>query len=680
MIGYSRNKLCSKFLRLFCTRLVSAPPHAPRIPPPCHPPAAAAMGKQESKLKMKFVDWFEKCYSETVKFLMSDETHEIKAVAAPGLITLADVALYRANEGQLTATVCATNDLLNCVLDLKRTAKLLLRELREFYGMNIVGGSSSSSSHRSLTKYVELGGSFSREAVDFANSVLERITTDRLALSANLGSNESGSSSSSNNVLPSFATSSATPTPSTVQEDLDAATLHTMITGRRKKLNPSDCWESSRLFCPDYVWADDVLSFCQRGMKSLLRHQFCCCCFSNMSEEESQRMKLLPYSCRKHAKRLAQLIRKDIPDMLSIFKIAMESNATVSRRLYIVKCEYRAPFRAFLESHNKLRSAPSASIVDQYIRLNVENKQQEVKSKRLRAKQRIDELLRLPHFVETVKLEQKCEMVEMDMMQMILPFAELACVIDGKKVTIHPTLSVEEFVALEECLRRLRPLVVTHSYGLPGIRSLLLDWQGIPRDDNLFQAETKNFPFGSYRGAKNEEEEAFILRVQKFVSILRILVDLATVKGGYKIVDKNDSDTLKALLKKCSSSLDMELLVAQCRDWFSYMKAQHALLESKALGCIANEMRQTEIELGIAVASKPALDMVRKRLVSLDSERKMRLELLRDVMNDVSLREFGISIKVSDINKDEMLQLPETSASGVFDRKLLMEGEPLPLG
>jgi hypothetical protein len=208
----------------------------------------------------------------------------------------------------------------------------------------------------------------------------------------------------------------------------------------------------------------------------------------------------------------------------------------------------------------------------------------------------------------------------------------------------------------------------------------LLDWQGIPRDDNLFQAETKNFPFVPYRGAKHEEEEAFILRVQRFVSLLKNLVDLSTVKGGYKIVDKNDSDMLRALLKKCSSSLDLELLVAQCRDWYSYMKAQHALLESKAFGCIADEMRQTEIELGIAVASKPALDMVRKRLVSLDSERKMRLELLRDIMNDVSLREFGISIKVSDINKDEILQLPETSACGVFDRKLLMEGEPLPLG
>lgn len=631
-------------------------------------------------MKMKIVDLFEKCYSETVKFLMSDETHEIKAVAAPGLITLADVALYRANEGQLTATVCAANDLLNSFLDLKRTAKLMAGEL---YRLNILEYSTTtaaaSSSHRYLLKYVELGGSFSRVAVDCANSVIESITRDRLALSANLGSKEGGTSSSaSNNNLSSAAMPPANENPaSAVPDDLDAATLHSMTTGRRMKLNPTDCWESPRLFCPDYIWADDVLSCCQRGLKSASRHQFLTCYAT--SEEESQGMKLLPSSCLKYAKRLARLIRKDIPDMLSIFKIAMEANADVSRRLYIVKCEYRAPFRAFLEAHNKLKSAPSVSIVDQYIKLNMENKQQEVKAKRLRAKKRIDELLRLPHFIETVKLEQKCEMMEVGMVQMILPFAELARVLNGKKVTMHPVLSTEDFAALEECLRRLRPLVVVNSYGLSGIRSLLLDLQGVPRDDDTLQVATESFPFGTYRGAKNDEE-AFILRVKKFLSLLKSLVDLATVKGGYKIIDKNDSDMLKSLLKKCSSSLDPELLEAQCRDWYGYMKAQHTLLESKAFGCIADEMRQTEIELGIAVASKPALDMVRKRLVSLDSERKMRFELLHDVMNDVSLREFGISIKLSGINKDEILQLPETSASGVFDRKLLMEGEPLPIG
>ena len=633
---------------------------------------------------MKIVDLLEKCFTETVKFLLSDESHEIKAVAAPGLMTLADVALYRANEGQLTATVCAANDLLNSFLELKTTAKAMLRELS---CLTFMESNTMESSQRDVTKYVELAGSFSRLAIEYANSAIERITRDRLAQSANLGSNNDSSS-----IIPSSATSSNNQTfhPTarasvdnaigTAQETLDAATLHAMTTGRRKKLNPVDCWESQRLFCPDYIWADDVLSCCQRGLKSASRHPFLSFSSNNAHHgiEGEWRGINLPPLCLKNANHLSHLVRHVLPDALSIFKVAMESNANVSRRLYIVKCEYRAPFRAFLEAHNKLKSAPSASIVDQYLKLNVESKQQEIKNKRLKAKKRIDELLRLPHFIEAVQLEQKCEMMEVGMAQMVLPFSELARMLDGKKVKIHPTLPTEDLAALEECLRRLRSFMGRNSYGLSEIRSLLLDLQGVPRDDDTLICRAQIFPFGTYPGKSGEE--ALILRIQKFMSQLQSLVDLAGVKGGFKVINKTDYDALKSLLQKCSTSLDPELFQAQCEDWYSYVRAQHALLENKAFRSIADEMRQTEIELGIAVASKSALDMVRKRLVALDRERRMRFELLQDIMNDLSLREFGVSIKLSDINKDEVLQLPETSASGVFDQKLVMENELLPIG
>ena len=49
--------------------------------------------------------------------------------AVPGLTTALDVALFRANEGQLTATVCCSHALLACWLDTKHQAQLLLNLL-----------------------------------------------------------------------------------------------------------------------------------------------------------------------------------------------------------------------------------------------------------------------------------------------------------------------------------------------------------------------------------------------------------------------------------------------------------------------------------------------------------------------------------------------------------------------
>ena len=55
----------------------------------------------------------------------------LKIVAAPGLMTLLDTALFRSNEGQLTATICSSHALLSCWLDVKRQSRLLLQELLE---------------------------------------------------------------------------------------------------------------------------------------------------------------------------------------------------------------------------------------------------------------------------------------------------------------------------------------------------------------------------------------------------------------------------------------------------------------------------------------------------------------------------------------------------------------------
>eukprot|EP00551_Chaetoceros_affinis_P011125 CAMPEP_0203667442 /NCGR_PEP_ID=MMETSP0090-20130426/4283_1 /ASSEMBLY_ACC=CAM_ASM_001088 /TAXON_ID=426623 /ORGANISM="Chaetoceros affinis, Strain CCMP159" /LENGTH=136 /DNA_ID=CAMNT_0050531611 /DNA_START=15 /DNA_END=422 /DNA_ORIENTATION=+ len=50
----------------------------------------------------------------------------VKTVAAPGLMTLLDTALYRAHEGQLTATVSSANATLIALIQFKSHAKSLL--------------------------------------------------------------------------------------------------------------------------------------------------------------------------------------------------------------------------------------------------------------------------------------------------------------------------------------------------------------------------------------------------------------------------------------------------------------------------------------------------------------------------------------------------------------------------
>lgn len=40
------------------------------------------------------------------------------------------------------------------------------------------------------------------------------------------------------------------------------------------------------------------------------------------------------------------VLKKDLPTRLFQFRAAMEAESVVTKRLYLIKCEYRAPFRA----------------------------------------------------------------------------------------------------------------------------------------------------------------------------------------------------------------------------------------------------------------------------------------------------------------------------------------------
>ena len=62
------------------------------------------------------------------------------------------------------------------------------------------------------------------------------------------------------------------------------------------------------------------------------------------------------------------LIPRAAPSRLNQFRAAAEAGAVVSKRLYLVKCEYRAPMRALWESLDGLRAAPRDGLVERYLR------------------------------------------------------------------------------------------------------------------------------------------------------------------------------------------------------------------------------------------------------------------------------------------------------------------------
>jgi hypothetical protein len=162
-----------------------------------------------------------------------------------------------------------------------------------------------------------------------------------------------------------------------------------------------DCWESPRLYCPDYCWADDAIGGCQRLLKNLSKHRFVTLVNNHGLERYySSKEGVVPSGNGNAVKKERQssilyaptyasntphvfpsleavhslqylvfeLLFTSIPSRINQFRAATESNAVVSKRLYLVKCEYRAPMRALWESCMNLNAAPKAELVERYLR------------------------------------------------------------------------------------------------------------------------------------------------------------------------------------------------------------------------------------------------------------------------------------------------------------------------
>mmetsp|Transcript_37669 Transcript_37669/g.91622 ORF Transcript_37669/g.91622 Transcript_37669/m.91622 type:complete len:720 (+) Transcript_37669:1-2160(+) len=694
------------------------------------------------------------------------EEFPLDLLAVPGLTTLLDVALFQSNEGQLTGTVVASHSLLATWLDVKRQSQIVLQLLKN----NPVTTTSGSS-------HVEKIESFVRQALDAAMDAIERMSTDRLANAANLSdpfdSTASTTNSSGNHGHHShhhhyynYGGQSSVLSGIGQQDVSEGVAESKAETGRRRPMQRrKDCWESPRLHCPDYIWTDDVYQSCQRSIKSLDRH-------SVMDASRAQALHgssglfdfttFVPHGggsgggsgggggynrknqqidvtsagkngqveisseIGRQIRILVQLIEDDLPTRLYQFRQASETDAVVTKRLYLVKCEYRAPLRAFWDAHQSLLRAPPIAVVDSYLEeadwaFVARSKDEKSSSKAQKQatgnkkgasvsnkgsaletqddlKKKLQSLLQTPSLTEMLTLEMEGEKLEVALGEALHPFSELARSLDQKRACLRvvpDVVEARELPALQETVRRLKFILCQKSgaESSSGIRPILLDLQLIPRNDEptdgtaigwLIGSSAINIasPFMNLPGDSSLDD-----RIDAFLGHLSMLSKLVEAKNDFSVSRNGDFDVPSDIIRGCVDDYDPELIRCQFLDWFTVVDRQHVLQKETAnagksddSGGLVEEIRLAELKISVSQANKASLKLVKERLETLRSDRSNRLLICKEMIEEVCLREMNLFVSLSGPAADHALELKETSAVGFLGLPLEMAGETLPIG
>ena len=660
----------------------------------------------------------------------SSEANPMHVMAVPGLMTLLDVALFRTVEGQLTATLTTSHALLAAWLSLQRQAALVLKELQQQQD-----GKPGYQPPQRQTQAVQME-SLARACFEAACDAIQLINTDRLTSSANLSDPYDSSSAPSDShhhhrgsVLTS-ASSSEELLAALQESQLDTARRRYPLHQRRR-----DCWESPRLYCPDHVWADDVWQACQRLLRQLHKHPLAVelhnrhlrkmeaslssptspsSSFSrggNMTAfTEHSRDHLVPEQMHL----LWLVLQTDLPTRLFQFRAAMEAESVVTKRLYLIKCEYRAPFRAFLEAHHSVQRAPSLGLVQEFSDLTLpaaasntttsssssSNKSSSIKNnnnkkldqRRAQVQDRLSALLETPQLVEALALEQRCEEYESGMAQALFSFGELARYLDQKhaRVVHHAVpgiLPTQKVGPVQELLGRLSGLLYRRAgttNASAGIRPLLLDLQGVWRDEEAVLKMRAAVPsHGNDDDQGGLDAAAAARRVQELLSDLQTLGALCRTRHAFWVVEHDRKveylDIPSSIVRGCTD-LDTELFTCQFTDWCTMVVRQNELTRTKDFAGLAEKLRRAEMQMSLAVASHKSLEVVRQRLEALAVDRETRFQVAKAMLEEVCLREMNLHVTVEAPERDKILPLPKTSALGVFGKALELAGEPLPIG
>lgn len=200
----------------------------------------------------------------------------------------------------------------------------------------------------------------------------------------------------------------------------------------------------------------------------------------------------------------------------------------------------------------------------------------------------------------------------------------------------------------------------------------MLDLQGFPRDDELPGKST------IINGGD------LTSRIDDFLWHLECLSKLVKRKNAFTVIKSNRAqqeynvEFTAAIVKGCTESFDAELLKCQLIDWFSMVERQHELQRENA--ALPDQIRQAEMAMSIAGAPEQSLKMVQERLEKMQSDRQLRLDVLKELVEDLCLREMNLYVNITGPDPKQSLVLKKTSALGFLGIPLQLAGEPLPLG
>ena len=141
--------------------------------------------------------------------------------------------------------------------------------------------------------------------------------------------------------------------------------------------------------------------------------------------------------------------------------------------------------------------------------------------------------------------------------------------------------------------------------------------------------------------------ELFFMEVEKLLKLLSIPNMPLLVEERLSGSNKGDKNTLLDLVEQCNEVWDETMFRAQFKDWFDMIKRQQEInttvwqngvttpdMESQeetritSLSELAEIIREAEIELSIAMASKDQLERVHKRLEALRADKTARYKVL----------------------------------------------------
>lgn len=155
------------------------------------------------------------------------------------------------------------------------------------------------------------------------------------------------------------------------------------------------------------------------------------------------------------------------------------------------------------------------------------------------------------------------------------------------------------------------------------------------------------------------------------------------------------------IIEQCREVWDEDMFRAQYQDWFDMVKRQQELntggpstgtnsinsngqepIPTLSLSELSDTIREAEIELSIAMASKDQLERVHERLEALKADKLARYKILAQIVFDVGYRELNDGVVVEPPAEDDMIvEFPNLSfVPGVFGDQLTMSGEELPVG